>query len=278
MKPRAGHRPRRDLRALWLVGPAMLVLAVVIGYPVVRAVGLSFEANKHLDPETGMFVTGGFAGVEHYLYWLTQRCMSPSGEATQCAPGQLATDFWPAVAITLFVTLGCWRIGATVTDGSGAGAGEHVGVVVTDDLPGIGGDLEDADEILLLSSDPFGRGVAESGGEVPFGVTDMAPELRVQPDAFLGAEATGGVLYRGLSPAGGRVEVTEEHLRREAGAVVAQLGDAPRVVVPGWDDAATMTRRLLPLVVGGSVVVVDDAAAELDAVAETERGRVADLE
>ncbi|MBB3115644.1 carbohydrate ABC transporter permease [Corynebacterium bovis] len=102
MKPRTGHRPRRDLRALWLVGPAMLVLAVVIGYPVVRAVGLSFEANKHLDPETGMFVTGGFAGVEHYLYWLTQRCMSPSGEATQCAPGQLATDFWPAVAITLF--------------------------------------------------------------------------------------------------------------------------------------------------------------------------------
>lgn len=199
--------------------------------------------------------------------------LAATGVGRGDAVAVLASTGW----MPLVVTLGCWRIGATVTDGSGAGAGERVGVVVTDDLPGIGGDLEDADEILLLSSDPFGRGVAESGGEVPFGVTDMAPELRVQPDAFLGAEATGGVLYRGLSPAGGRVEVTEEHLRREAGAVVAQLGDAPRVVVPGWDDAATMTRRLLPLVVGGSVVVVDDAAAELDAVAETERGRVADL-
>ena len=80
----------------------MLLLAVVIGYPIVRAISLSFQANKHLDPETGMFVTGGFAGLDNYLYWLTSRCMSPTGNVVTCAPGQLATDFWPALKITLF--------------------------------------------------------------------------------------------------------------------------------------------------------------------------------
>ncbi|MDN6325186.1 MAG: sugar ABC transporter permease, partial [Corynebacterium sp.] len=93
---------KRDLRAVWLVGPSLALLAVVIGYPILRAVYLSFQADRHLDPDTGMFVDGGFAGLDHYLYWLTQRCLSPTGEATTCAPGNLATDFWPALWITLF--------------------------------------------------------------------------------------------------------------------------------------------------------------------------------
>ncbi|MBC2682121.1 ABC transporter permease subunit [Corynebacterium sp. 4HC-13] len=80
----------------------MLLLAMVIGYPVVRAVWLSFQADRHLDPSTGMFVDGGFAGFQHYLYWLNNRCMTPSGQVAECAPGQLATDFWPALKITLF--------------------------------------------------------------------------------------------------------------------------------------------------------------------------------
>lgn len=95
-------KKKRDLRALWLVGPSLALLAVVIGYPVVRALYLSFQADRHLDPDTGMFVDGGFAGLDHYLYWLTNRCMSATGEATTCAPGNLATDFWPAVGVTMF--------------------------------------------------------------------------------------------------------------------------------------------------------------------------------
>lgn len=93
---------KRDLRAVWLVGPSLALLAVVIGYPVIRAVYLSFQADKHLDKSTGMFVEGGFAGADHYLYWLTQRCMSPNGTVSTCAPGNLAMDFWPALKITLF--------------------------------------------------------------------------------------------------------------------------------------------------------------------------------
>lgn len=93
---------KHDRRAFWLVGPSLALLAVVIGYPILRAVWLSFQADKHLDPSTGMFVEGGFAGVDHYLYWLTQRCMSPNGTVSTCAPGNLAMDFWPALRITLF--------------------------------------------------------------------------------------------------------------------------------------------------------------------------------
>ncbi|WP_083900453.1 carbohydrate ABC transporter permease [Corynebacterium caspium] len=78
----------------------MAVLAVVIGYPILRAIWLSFQEDRHLDPTTGVFVEGGFAGFEHYLYWLTQKC-----SAGICPPGVLATDFWPALRITLFFTV-----------------------------------------------------------------------------------------------------------------------------------------------------------------------------
>lgn len=80
----------------------MALLAIVIGYPIMRAIYLSFQSDRHLDTTTGMFVDGGFAGFQHYLYWLAQRCISPTGETVTCAPGQLATDFWPALKITLF--------------------------------------------------------------------------------------------------------------------------------------------------------------------------------
>ncbi len=95
-------RAKQSRRAALLIAPALIVLAIVIGYPVFRAIWLSFQADRGLDPATGMFVDGGFAGIENYLYWLTQRCMVPDGLATTCPPGVLATDFWPAVRITLF--------------------------------------------------------------------------------------------------------------------------------------------------------------------------------
>ncbi|WP_075728319.1 carbohydrate ABC transporter permease [Corynebacterium aquilae] len=80
----------------------MVVLAIVIGYPIIRAIWLSFQADAGLDPETGLFTEGGFAGLTHYLYWLTQSCTSPSGVKSSCPPGVLASDFWPALKITVF--------------------------------------------------------------------------------------------------------------------------------------------------------------------------------
>lgn len=103
---KAHRKTRPDTgKAAALVAPALAVLAVVIGYPIIRAVVLSFQGNRRLDPATGVFTDGGFAGLENYLYWITNRCMSPSGVVGTCPPGVLSTDFWPAVRITLFFTV-----------------------------------------------------------------------------------------------------------------------------------------------------------------------------
>ncbi|GAA1472363.1 sugar ABC transporter permease [Corynebacterium felinum] len=100
------NRARTSNRAAFmLIAPALIVLAVVIGYPIIRAIYLSVQSDKHLDPATGVFVEGGFAGAQHYVYWLTQRCMTPSGQVGTCPPGVLSTDFWPAVGNTIFFTV-----------------------------------------------------------------------------------------------------------------------------------------------------------------------------
>lgn len=111
-RPERANRPARKRardgaqpdtgKAYALVAPALAVLAVVIGYPIIRAVWLSFQGNRRLDPKTGVFTDGGFSGLENYLYWIANRCVTPSGAVGTCPPGVLATDFWPAVRITLF--------------------------------------------------------------------------------------------------------------------------------------------------------------------------------
>lgn len=95
----------QHLQAAGLIAPAMIALAVVIGYPIVRAVMLSFQGNKRLNPTTGVFEEGSFAGLENYLYWINNRCMSATGQVSTCPDGVIAADFWPAIKITLFFTV-----------------------------------------------------------------------------------------------------------------------------------------------------------------------------
>src|SRR4029450_6537764 len=47
--------------------PAITILLVVIGYPVVRAVVMSFQKDPGLDPATGLFVSGGLARFSNYV-------------------------------------------------------------------------------------------------------------------------------------------------------------------------------------------------------------------
>ncbi|MCE5291661.1 MAG: sugar ABC transporter permease [Nocardiaceae bacterium] len=108
----ADGKGKRDLRAVWLIGPTMAVLAVVIAYPVLRAVYLSFQSDRGLNPTTGRFEEGGFAGFTHYLYWITGDCGAGWGS---CPDGNLAADFWPSVGITFFFTV------VTVTIEAGLG-------------------------------------------------------------------------------------------------------------------------------------------------------------
>ncbi|AZA12897.1 carbohydrate ABC transporter permease [Corynebacterium choanae] len=101
------QRAKQSRAAMLLIAPAMIVLAIVIGYPIVRAIYLSFQSNMAFNPTTGFFEEGGFAGLRHYVYWLTQSCEQPGnpGVYVDCAPGVLSTDFWPAVRITFFFAI-----------------------------------------------------------------------------------------------------------------------------------------------------------------------------
>jgi multiple sugar transport system permease protein len=72
----------------------------VIGYPVVRAIVMSFQKDAGLDPQTGLFVEGGFAGFSNYVHWIFQRC----GDI-KCPPGTLGSQFWPAMSATIFFTV-----------------------------------------------------------------------------------------------------------------------------------------------------------------------------
>ncbi|HEV7565155.1 MAG TPA: sugar ABC transporter permease [Microbacteriaceae bacterium] len=104
---RAGIRKARRGQARWaiyLIVPSIVLLAVVIGYPVVSAIIMSFQKDAGLDPATGLFVQGGFAGFENYAHWLLQQCMNASGQTISCPPGNLGSQFWNAVSVTFFFT------------------------------------------------------------------------------------------------------------------------------------------------------------------------------
>ncbi|MDN4613752.1 sugar ABC transporter permease [Leifsonia sp. F6_8S_P_1B] len=109
-RPPARDGARRQQRAgrrsaLLLILPTLVLLAVVIGYPIVSAVVMSFEKDAGLDPATGLFVQGGFAGFENYAHWLLQRCMGPDGAVIACPPGSLGAQFWNATLVTFFFTV-----------------------------------------------------------------------------------------------------------------------------------------------------------------------------
>ncbi|WP_067676456.1 carbohydrate ABC transporter permease [Nocardia miyunensis] len=92
-------------RAWVFVAPVLLALAVVIGYPVVRAVIMSFQKDSGLDPATGMFVNGGSAGFSNYTHWLLQQCALPAGGTETCPTGNLGSQFWAAILVTLLFTV-----------------------------------------------------------------------------------------------------------------------------------------------------------------------------
>jgi len=102
---RGGLNAGEGRRALWLVAPTILLLAVVIVYPLAKAVIMSFQKDSGLDPATGMFVEGGGAGVANYQHWLLQQCPQIGGGTASCPPGNLGSQFYDALWITLFFTV-----------------------------------------------------------------------------------------------------------------------------------------------------------------------------
>jgi len=102
---KGGLNEKHGQWAVWLIGPTLLALAIVIGYPVVSAVIQSFQSDaQHIDPTTGALVGGGFAGFENYLHWILQQCAA-GGKTIACAPGTLGASFWTSIGNSLFFTV-----------------------------------------------------------------------------------------------------------------------------------------------------------------------------
>jgi ABC-type sugar transport system permease subunit len=92
--------------AFFLVTPTVLLLALIVGYPIVKAIIASFQKDPGLNAATGFFNKGGqFAGFDNYKTWLLNQCPTASGGTVKCPPGTLASEFWPAVGFTLGVTI-----------------------------------------------------------------------------------------------------------------------------------------------------------------------------
>jgi len=128
-KPKAPERasldPHQGRRAWLLIAPTVALLLIVIGYPVARAIWMSLQKDAALDPITGMFEEGGWAGFDNYTRWLFQDC---GGAA--CPPGTGPAAFYEVVGITVGFTvvtvlielvLGFWF--AIIMNGSFRGRG-----------------------------------------------------------------------------------------------------------------------------------------------------------
>lgn len=193
------------------------------------------------------------------------------------------------------IAVGAWLIGATVVDARGplpdslSDAAAPPVAAFTDSVElaeqladeglgglnmvdGLGELAEPIEEVFVLSTDPFGRGVTESGGELPFGLNDFSPELRVQPDAFLGSSAPVDE-GRVLAASGGEQFSEGQWLA----AAKDNDGDADgeRVIFGPWGNAVQLAETLRPWAAGGAVVMSTDASPErLAELAASENARL----
>jgi len=92
--------------AFYLIAPTIGLLAVVVGYPIVKAIIAAFQSDGGgIDPATGLFRAGGkFIGVDNYKSWLLEQCKSGTG-TVHCPPGTLQAQFWQSVSFTVGVTI-----------------------------------------------------------------------------------------------------------------------------------------------------------------------------
>lgn len=110
-------------------------------------------------------------------------------------------------------------------------------------------DWPDADDVVVVSDDPFGRGVEEAGGELPLGAVDFGPTVRFYGDQYYGESA-------------------------QLSDFATDAIGAERWLVSGWSSTSDFQSQVLaPLAAGGSVVVVAGmvSADRLDEIAITEK-------
>lgn len=112
-------------------------------------------------------------------------------------------------------------------------------------------------DVVLVTQDPFGRGVVECGGIVPDGMIDFDPTVRFYGDQF-------------FEP-GTRIE---ESVDKQA---LAAITPGARALSTGWTTLTEMERTVLaPLAAVGSAVVVTGVASDqrLDAIGRAEKATI----
>jgi ABC-type sugar transport system permease subunit len=91
-----------EVRLAWtLIAPTILLLVLIVGYPIVKAIYQSFLTDPGLDPSTGLFNEGNaWNGLTNYTHWLLQRCGTE-----KCPQGTLGSQFWSSFGVTVFFTV-----------------------------------------------------------------------------------------------------------------------------------------------------------------------------
>ncbi|MDD7582691.1 TIGR03089 family protein [Corynebacterium sp. 32222D000AT] len=102
-------------------------------------------------------------------------------------------------------------------------------------------------DVVLVTEDPFGRGVVESGGALPLGAIDFGPTVRFYGDQYF--EPTTPLPE--LVPTNAAANNPDSHGGH----------GGPRVLSTGWHDWDSFRANVLePLALGGSAVVVSGLA------------------
>lgn len=162
-------------------------------------------------------------------------------------PGATVAVQLPAHWQTAGVLLGAWWAGTEVilgTTGNAVTGTVDVGFCARGPNldADIGADIE-ADEICVLSLDPFGRPVPD----LPIGLTDYATAVRVHGDLFSPVGA-------GLALTGRSVDAVAASAR-ESAAAQGITGDDRVLSTGSWDTAENLTDNLLAVLISGASLV-----------------------
>jgi ABC-type sugar transport system permease subunit len=103
---RSNINPGESRLAFMLIAPTILLLALIVGYPILKAIYQSFLTDPGLDPATGLFNQGNaWNGIHNYMHWLLQQCATADGGTTSCPKGTLGSQFWGSFGVTVFFTV-----------------------------------------------------------------------------------------------------------------------------------------------------------------------------
>ena len=118
VRRRQAQRPESRWASYLLVPRPSSLLAIVIVYPVVSAIVMSFQKDAGLDPATGLFVAGRLRRASRTTRTGCSSSARPGGGTIACPPGTLGVAvldrhraspfFFTVVTVALETVLGFW--------------------------------------------------------------------------------------------------------------------------------------------------------------------------